>query len=106
MVVVARVMVMLRCGCGVEDRRGVWTGRSVRRRTLVTGGCALAGGVLRVDVVPDDEVDGHLVRGAKLLMACQFGIPQRKAGGGRLGTFCSPKMSSRVSLSRFSSLPW
>lgn len=65
-VVVDRMMVVMRCGRGIEDRRGALARRRNRCRTLVTGGSALGGGVLRVDVVPDDEMDGHLVRAAKL----------------------------------------
>lgn len=69
-VVVARV-VMMRCGRGAEDRRGALAGRRrIRRRTLVTSGRGLAGGVLRVDVVADDEVDGHLVRAPELCAGC------------------------------------
>lgn len=65
-VVVARVMLVMSCGSGVENRRGALARRRNRCRTLVTSGSALGGGVLRVDVVPDDEMDGHLVRAAKL----------------------------------------
>lgn len=65
-VVVARVMMMVRCGRGIEDRRGALARGRNRRRTLVTGRSALAGGVLGVDIIPDDEVNGHLVRAAKL----------------------------------------
>lgn len=78
-VVVARVMMLMGCGRGVEDRRGALARRRIRRRTLVTGGRALAGGVLRVDVVPDDEVDGHLVRAPELYTICQLHVlPERQ----------------------------
>lgn len=73
-VVVAMLVMVMRCGCGVENRGSALTSRRIRRRTLVTGGRGLAGGVLRVDVVPDDEVDGHLIRAAKLCTACQMNM--------------------------------
>lgn len=73
-VVVAMVVMVMRCGRGVENRRSALAGRRIRRRTLVTGGRGLAGGMLRVDVIPDDEVDGHLVRAAKLCTACQMNM--------------------------------
>jgi len=103
-VVVARVMVM-RCAGGVESRRGALARRRNRRRALVTGGSPLAGGVLRVEV-SDDEVDGHLVRSTKLCAACQLDMLQEAYLEGVSSTFCSPKTSNKVSLSRLNSLPW